>query len=396
MMRRSALTLVGRHRSFVGGAFATEFDEIRAKARRSRLRSFLASLEQLPTGSCEGSVQVEVQRLVHAELSEHAPAGAFHSREQLRVAVDAARARLSELQTESLKLEIKPSSGAETSASPAAAAMAAAQPASPPQRVEDEDAPPDELTQPQQDTLVSLRAACALSVLPNLWERLPRTESGSGSTSAAVQASPASGVKETAGMPPLPLGVVVDAAETLVRADPWATVRFHAEVGGGEEARIEQLRVAAAATAEASFAWTREILLRTELLDESEQERLSSLSDGASATVTAELRRRTMMQKLWHRISPTRAVGADSDHAEGGSGARVDRDSNEAISAIDRADAALFDAMRNDVALQSGMTAALFSYHDRLSTRRRRQINAVKYTGLFISLNILDFILTNV
>ena len=41
---RGSLALRGGSRAFWGGAFENDFDEARAKARRSRLRSFLAAL----------------------------------------------------------------------------------------------------------------------------------------------------------------------------------------------------------------------------------------------------------------------------------------------------------------------------------------------------------------
>ena len=73
---------------------------------------------------------------------------------------------------------------------------------------------------------------------------------------------------------------------------------------------------------------------------------------------------------------------------------------DEAVEALllleDRADAALFAALSNDGTLHQGLTSALFSYTDRQSTRRRRCVNAVKYTGLFVSLNLLDFTITNI
>ena len=61
----------------------------------------------------------------------------------------------------------------------------------------------------------------------------------------------------------------------------------------------------------------------------------------------------------------------------------------------DRRDAELFGALTSDAVMQRRIMAALFSYHDRWSTRRRRLVNAVKYTCLFFGLNILDFVITN-
>ena len=59
------------------------------------------------------------------------------------------------------------------------------------------------------------------------------------------------------------------------------------------------------------------------------------------------------------------------------------------------AGAALFAALSSEASLHQSLMRSLFSYHDRLATRRRRGRNAVKGTLLFFSLNILDFTITN-
>ena len=54
-------------RSFWGGAFENEYEEKAAMKRRSRLRSFLSALDQLPATS------VETDEVVAGTLAEHAP-----------------------------------------------------------------------------------------------------------------------------------------------------------------------------------------------------------------------------------------------------------------------------------------------------------------------------------
>ena len=55
----------------------------------------------------------------------------------------------------------------------------------------------------------------------------------------------------------------------------------------------------------------------------------------------------------------------------------------------------LYTALESDAELHCAISEALFRYHDRLSTRRRRARNAVKYTALFMSCNVLDFLISN-
>ena len=57
--------------------------------------------------------------------------------------------------------------------------------------------------------------------------------------------------------------------------------------------------------------------------------------------------------------------------------------------------AVVYSALVSDGRLHRSLARAFFSYHDRLATRRRRAVNAVKGTFTFVCFNILDFVLTN-
>ena len=500
-LARRALANSQRRRTFVGGAFESDFQEARAKVRRRRIGSFLSALDQLPSSAA--AVQEETQLLVRSTLSEHAPSGRFDSQQQLVAAIEATRARLEDSQTDPLKLELKaetelkalglpneskpeggvsaqPAAGGhvDPSSNPiqqssAAAAYAAATPQAPPPAADDDPPIPDVLTAEQRATLVSLRASIALDALPSMWEQLPRATfldpfdfppqqdpairrsgdpvptdaaaAGGGDDAAAASANAASSA--------LPLPVVLDAADALVALDPWARMRFHMAIangsaalspaatspspsaapsagaadavggdGAGGEARAspswedepataatepparvasdegvvveaedprafaEQLRAAAVATAEGAYPLTLELLTRSELLSKEEIARLGELSTkggvgAAATTVTGEVRRRTIMRRAGHAIAPA---------------GKPERPTDRAMAAADRRDAALYAAMQSDADLHMSLSTAVFSHHDRLSTRKRRRWNAVKYTFLFMALNCLDFFITNI
>lgn len=373
-------------------------------ARRSRLRSFLSAFEQLPPSHLAAE-----QPLVARTLTEHVGGtdGSYRSRDELAEAVDATRTALAKLQTASLRLELAAASSAggavaggamtgtaedaadkhlalphrQPAASGAAETPAATPtPSAPVPADDDEDKPPDVLTEEQRTTLTSLRTSHALEALPRLWELLPRD-----------------GSRED-----VPLQSVLDAAMLLSDGDPWRRLRFHLRLAravqtdevpaagvGGARISLEQLRGAAAATAADAFSMTRALLLKSDMLSATERERLEALDKeklGAAATLTAELRRRTRVQRVWHRLQGNSAAE---------SAARDGRETLEAILAADRNEVALCAAMENDASLHKGLMQALFHHHDRLATRRRRRVNAVKGVGGFFALQLVDFALTN-
>ena len=100
-VRRLPLAALGR-RTFVGGPFETDYDEIRAKARRRTIAGLLCSLD--PPAGCEH--EAAVARVVSSTLTAHAASSSFDSREQLQAAVDEAREQLSAMGTGSLVLEL--------------------------------------------------------------------------------------------------------------------------------------------------------------------------------------------------------------------------------------------------------------------------------------------------
>ena len=431
-LRRVPSHLAQPRRGFVGGAFETEFEESRAKVRRKRINAFLAALETLPNEA--GHAQEEAQSLVRSILSEYAPQGRFDSRDHLASAIGAVQGRLSEWQTPGvLKLdwaadrELKalglPSdegsgdaagggqasaSGASTAVaappdappqqSAAAAAYAAATPqaaATPPP--DDDDPPePDVLSEEQRRTVVALQTSVALEALPSLWHQLPRAtfvdphsfaEASASSAGASSDGSPDGGGRaHTVDDASVPLSVALDAAAAISSLDPWDRIRLHVRLtNGGAEASTPstaQLKVAALTTAEGAYSLTTALLRRFEMLSDAESERMDELraaKSGDAAMVVSEIRRKPMLTRAWHRLRGGGAAGG------------TDRD----VAAADRSDSALYACLESERALQEGLTKALFAYHDRLSTRRRRRRNAVKYTLLFFSLNILDFIITN-
>jgi hypothetical protein len=381
--------LVQPRRTFVGGAFETDFEESRAKVRRKRIGAFLAAFEKLPEDAA--ALQEEVQAVVRSTLSEHAPHGHFESRDQLVAAIDSTRGQLEAWQAAgALKLdwaadrELKslglpnadggadnsgsgPSDqkGASTGAeappqqSAAAAAYAAATPQVAPAAPADEDEPPepDVLTDEQRKTLIGLRASVALQGLPGLWEQLSR--------------APAD----------VPLPAVLEAAQALTSLEPWERLRLHLKLSrsDGPVDLSAQLKSAAVSTAEGSYPLTAVLLERFEMLSEEESSRIVELKDKAAPTLVEEIRKKPMLTRLWHRLAGGRTVDG------------TDRE----VAAADRTDIALYASLESERTLQEALTKALFSYHDRLSTRRRRRRNAVKYTLLFFSLNILDFVITN-
>ena len=390
-------TLVSSRRQFWGGAFETEFEEAHAKKRRSRLRSFFAALNDLPP---LGDAQKELISKALSESSIRADGQSFGTKLELSAAVETARAALATQQTASLCLELPSDDGdkpgsAGSAASPeeqsmalphrqpdaatsASAAMAAAQPQTPPPVVDDDDdKPPDVFTEEQVATLLSLRASYALAELPDLWDKLPLEDLR------------------------LPVQSALDAADALCDGSPWRRLHFHLELQRGisndpeavfnaSDVSKEELCDAAVRIAHNTVPLTVELLKRSTMLSEQEEERLDKMpSDAHGSTtplvLTTELRRRTYLQRAYHKVRGDFAVNAADGYAP----------TLAEIGETYRADAALFAALSSEASLHQSLMRSLFSYHDRLATRRRRGRNAVKGTLLFFSLNILDFTITN-
>ena len=323
-----ALRASGSRRSFWGGAFASELDEARAKARRRRLRSFLGAAERLPQISL-------VDDVLQDAFNAHAPLGVFASRDQLRLAVDDARERLGDLQTAALKLELaaaaegtnatavaplaaesavdeqsklahrqEPSSAQDAAAAAAATmpGMPGAQPAPlPPPDEDDADDSPimDTLSEEEERTLVCLRTALALDTLPSLWDRLPQvpvppaasstvTPPDSDEAATAVTAAtapvdddarPSSDGASAGGDRGVALAAALEAASALSSGDPKTRLDFHLQLSSGLLAppTLEETRAAAAATVSAAAPLTCALLERSDMLSDEEGTRLAKL-----------------------------------------------------------------------------------------------------------------------
>lgn len=378
-----------QRRAFWGGAFESDFDEHRAKARRSRLRTFLGALDSLPPPSAEQ------QELLERSLAAESGTASFRSAEEISTVIDAARETLAESQVlASIKLEL----AAATEAAPASPAPGSAgapampgmppPPPTPPPDDDDVEKPPDVLTEEQQATLVSMRTSYGLAALPGLWPLLPGAGSADGVDAQAVAAAAAA---LTSGTPRDRVELHLKLATGVSPDAPLAPHTLHGPDG------LARLRAAAATTAASTFQLTRTLLTSSEMLSSEEAARLLELDAAKGAqpelVVTDEIRRRTLLTRAWHRARSYDAAAIAAGDASKGAG--MLHDSLAAMADADVSEAALFAALADDAKLHTALATAFFAHHDRLSTRTRRRWNALKGTGTFFALNILDFALTN-
>jgi len=415
-------------RAFWGGAFETEFEENRAKARRRRLRGFLSSMELLPAGAMAAP-----QEITRSIFAEHAPGGSFRSQEHLRQAVDGVRMRLLDLQTAGpFILQLEASDGGSSSVG-AAAPHSPSPPndgASPnalttPPPLPPSELPeltPDVLTEVQQHTLASMRMAAAIDGLPSLWTALAQPAPSAGT---AEPTSPNDALT-------VPLPLAVDAAFALSDPNPWERVRFRvslaqSQVGGrvAVEAKVaaptaDEVRAAARSTMHAAEPLLRTLLAQTEMLDQPERQRLAALQLAAPTSeppppVGGGLRARFRRLRWLRNLQPSAAEVLLEELCRKSRlerlgwlihGRRWDREAKAAtaaaggaplavIAAGDGRYGALYAALRSDSTMHLALTGALFAYNDRQSTRRRRMMNALKATGLFVGLNFVDFAICN-
>ncbi len=225
---------------------------------------------------------------------------------------------------------------------------------------------PMELTEAERQAIHSLRVSLALPQLVTLWER----------QSAAAPASPASPAYE------MSLARAVEVARTLGSGEPLAALQLELElaVEAGSEPSAAQVREAAhrvVANAQPLYA---ALLRRSGLLLPKEEARLLKLE--ASAAMRNELRH----QSLWQRLR--RMASSPPQRPEGPAwlGDAAEKEPREAR---------LYAALASEAALHDSLATAFFACHDRWTTRRRRAKGTAKYLGLFVSLNMLDFLLTN-
>ena len=404
---------VCRRRSFVGGAFASEFEETRAKLRRNRIRSFLGAFDSLQT-----SATMVTQELIRMVFAEHAADGSFHSKEQLRVAVDDARLRLSEQQKyECLRLELRDDTSGDSTLPeenpPGSLSRMAPSPV--------DEVVPDVFSSDRQQTLASIHAASVLDGLPGLWAALIRN-----SDSSRKAAKGDDGDASNAGDGVLPLSAALNAAFALGDPDPWTRIEFRVALAMEsafrqnkliEEATAKSIRQAALDTLYSAHVTWATIMEHTHMMDEvrlshrnlrwpccsellypplmspiqEERNRLNAMRPNAAEVLADEIQKISKVQMLG-RVFAGRRWDAASAAKAAESGDRPIR----IIAAGDGRYSALYASLRSDSQIYLELSNALFDYHDRLSTRRRRRMNALKGTGLFVGLNLLDFTICNV
>jgi hypothetical protein len=401
-------------RTYITGArndFENDFEAKNSAKRRTELQAFLAVLR--PDETAALATQGELERV----MSPFARGGYFASRADLADAVRAAQDHLASAEATSLVRSLpavaepaatEPAAGEaaavdsaaagatppeSSGAAPSAAAAeggsgirlgpqhgswhpegptgttepkaAEQKVAEPPVVADDSEAErePMELTEAERQAIHSLRVSLALPQLVTLWER----------QSAAAPASPAY---------EMPLARAVEVARTLGGGEPLAALQLELEhaVETGSVPSAAQVREAAhrvVANAQPLYA---ALLRRSGLLLPKEEARLLKLE--ASAAMRDELRQ----QSLWQRLR--RMTGSPPQRPEGPAwlGDAAEKEPREAR---------LYAALASEAALHDSLATAFFACHDRWTTRRRRAKGTAKYLGLFVSLNMLDFLLTN-
>ena len=419
------LTVVAKHqpgrllcsRTYITGArndFENEFEVKNSAKRRTELQAFLAVLR--PDETAALATQGELERV----MSPFTHGGHFVSRADLADAVRAAQDHLAGAEATSLARSL-PAAAEPATTEPAAAEPAAAEPAAagvmPPESsgtapstaaaeggirlgpqhgswhpegkimdaveakaaeqkaaeqkvaapvVADDgevEREPMELTEPERQAVYSLRVSLALPQLVTLWER----------QSAAAPASP--GYE-------MPLDQAVEVARTLGSGEPLVALQLELEhtVGVGSEPSPAQVREAAHRVVTNAQPLYAALLRRSGLLLPKEEARLQKLE--ASTALRDELRR----ESLWQRLR--RMASSPPPRPEGPAwlGDAAEEQPREAR---------VYAALASEAALHESLATAFFMCHDRWSTRRRRAKFTAKYFGLFVSLNMLDFLLTN-
>ena len=400
MARHRPGRLLCSSRTYITGArndFENQFEVANSAKRRTELQAFLAALR--PDESAALATQSELERI----MSPFARGGHFASRADLADAVRAAQDHLAGAESTSLVRSLpaaeepaatEPAATEPAATEPAAAGTAAAAPAAvgptPPESSAAEPAAaaaasadvaapkaaeavtadegevartPMELTEPERQAVYSLRMSLALPQLLALWER----------RSAAAPA--AAGYE-------MPLAGAVEAARTLGSGEPLAALQLELELAAaaGSEPSPAQVREAAHRVVANAQPLHAALLRRSGLLLPKEAARLQGLE--SSTALRNELR----SQSLWQRLR--RMASSPPQRPEGPAwlGDAAEKEPREAR---------LYAALASEAALHDSLATAFFACHDRSSTRRRRAKGTAKYLGLFVSLNMLDFLLTN-
>lgn len=442
-----AIRLGARRRTFVGGAFETDFEITRAVVRRDRIHLFLGALGPQHAGhSCKA------QDIVEATMKEHAVDGYFAGHDQLLAAVHDARKRLGSLQTASLKREVgsEEASAAGSAATAGGAGMDAADAkvdramqlphreatdaqaatvavgstmpvattssADPvhldasanavESKVAEEAEPEVEkeavetLSEEENTTIASLRLSFALNELPPLWAALLR----SSPTAASGSASENTGSDPPCPPSSLPLTTVLEAARTLGASSPLEQLSFRMNMGASPAAAMPasgptrlQLTRAAKETVFAAQPLLFELLNSSGLLHETEKAYIERLRSSPE-TIWAEMQREGYFRKAIRLVRRRRARGASavsSLEEKPGDALGVSVLVSEMSNAHERESVA-FSALQTEAALHRALNLAFFAKHDRSATRWRRSKNAVKLSALFMACNILDFTLSNI
>ena len=402
-------------RTYITGArndFENDFEAKNSAKRRTELQAFLATLR--PDEAAALATQRELERV----MSPFAPGGHFSSRDDLANAVRAAQDHLAHDEATSLVRSLpavaepaatEPAAGEAAGVGSAAAgptppessgtapsaaagaggsgirlgpqhdswhpegpigsteAKAAEQEVAEPPVVADDSEEavrePMQLTEAERQAIYSLRASLALPQLLTLWDR----QSGLADGSPAYE---------------MPLARAVEVARTLGSGEPLAALQLELEhaVAPGADPSPAQVREAAhrvVANAQPLYA---ALLRRSGLLLPKEEARLLKLE--ASAALRDELRRQSLGERL-RRVFGSRALRPLGPAWLGDAAEKEPRE------------ARLYAALASEAALHDSLATAFFACHDRWTTRRRRALGTAKYLGLFVSLNMLDFLLTN-
>ena len=341
-------------RTYVDGAradFDQDYDADNSAARRKRLRALLAALAPDEAAAAHAHAELE------GVMAAHAQGGVFRDRAELESAVRAAQEHLASGPQGSLVQSLPKKAEAESTGGSADAAAAAAAPAV----VEDEPDEPSvvELSEAERRTIYGLRLSLALPRLLPLWER-----------------------EVYAADPELPLPRVLEVAHALASGAPQAALGLELPAAALSEPTPAQVSEAAVRVVTGAHPLFVELLRRSELLLPKEEERLKALD---SAVLVAAMRRETLFGRVRRMLgSPAVPPDALGDGVLKAAAQRAPRETQ------------LYACLGSEAALHEGLAAAFFGYHDRRTTRWRRTKATGKYLGIFFSLNILDFVMSNV
>lgn len=336
-------------RTYVDGAradFEHDYEADNSTARRKQLRALLAALT--PDEEAAQAAQVEIEGVMAA----YAQDGVFRDRAELESAVRAAQDHLASAAQGSLVQSLPSKPEAESTGGSADAAAPAV--------VEDDSDEPSVvvLSEAERRTIYGLRLSLALPRLLPLWER-----------------------EVYAAEPELPLPRVLEVARSLASGTPQAALELELPADASEPTPAQVSEAAARVVAGAHPLFV-ELLRRSELLLPKEEDRLRTLD---SAVLVKAMRHETLARRVRRMLgSPAVPPAALGDGVLQAAAQRAPRE------------AQLYACLGSEAVLHEGLAAAFFGYHDRRTTRWRRFKATGKYLGLFFSLNILDFFLTNV